>query len=325
MSTKQYTFIVFIIVFSILGAFYSGFIIKSKLSIDDTEGQKPSNLMPYFSDELIMITKDQPHYTLIATASRYTKDNINYSQKHKIYYYDGTTWKYDTSTTKSDSIEIIDSTTIPKWKITDDPSRVLKQSVSGEISIDKKSISFDIPLILNEMGVRSSDNYTIFRSEADGKLTINGVTYDSNILYTRTYSYSASIGEIVLTEKPIGITTNWGAFWDQYGNFYNFDETIIAPDGIDPYKSHSISIFKDSEERIQKSFKLNVYKTEESKYLVEIGDKQNKILNLTLINSTERNPGVMRINNKVGQIEGEVKLESGRSVKGFGVFEYIYQ
>jgi hypothetical protein len=80
----------------------------------------------------------------------------------------------DASDVNSINLFIASTETIPKWLIKDDMSLVLKQSVEGEAQINNTKINFSVPSIENEMGIRSLSNYTEFRSEADGKLIIDG-------------------------------------------------------------------------------------------------------------------------------------------------------
>jgi hypothetical protein len=75
---------------------------------------------------------------------------------------------------------------------------------------------------------------------------------------------------------------------------------------------------------VQKSFSLDIRKGDIGEYQVKVFEPINTTFNLKLINSINKNPGNKVVNNKIGQIEGEVKLENGKKLKGFGIFEYIY-
>ena len=79
MSTKQYFLVVIVVVISLLIAFYSGYFVKAKVNT--------SNLKPYFSDEIILITKEKPHLTLIAYSSRGSQDNKTYSHRQKAFFF----------------------------------------------------------------------------------------------------------------------------------------------------------------------------------------------------------------------------------------------
>jgi hypothetical protein len=247
-----------------------------------------------------------------------------YTHRHKIFFFDGQNWQSDFSSTESIDLNIAPTTLIPKWNITDDKSRVLKQSVKGEVETNGKHVIFEAPLIMNELGIRSLSNYTVFRSESTGKLVINDKEYESYVLYDRTYSYNAEIG-LISTANPIGINTHWVAFWDIEGNFYNIDETTVDDYVNTPYKSHSIAIEKDINESVQKSFNLDIQKNEKLGYQINIFDKINKSISVTFLNSIDKNPTNLTVDNQIGQLEGEVKLENGKVIKGFGIYEYIYQ
>ena len=324
MSTKQYSLVVLLTVVGILSSFFSGYYFKNillKTSVE--EKTDPSNLKPYFSDEIVLISKEKPHYTLIAYNSRRSKDKF-YSQSEKLLFFDGKEWKSNAINIDSEDLNIAQTPMIPKWEITVDPSLVLKQSVKGEAKINNNSIHFEVPLLQNELGVRSLDGYTLFRSESSGKLTINGKEYDSYVLYSRTYSYNASIDLIAVTE-PLGINTDYIAFWDNDGNFYNIDETNVDNKNKGRYKKHSIAIFKDKDERVQKSFNLSVQKNKDIGYKINVFEKINRSFTVNFLNSVNKSVTESPYNWKTGQIEGEVKLENGKTIKGFGIYEYIYQ
>lgn len=328
MSTKQYVLTIFTVVLTVLGSFYSGYFLKELITKNDDKNipQKTKReVIPYFNDEIVLITKDKPHYTLIANASRFSNENDSYTNRQKIFFFDGIQWTSKFSTVDSDSLSITTTPTIPKWEVIDDPSRVLKQSVKGNVQTDNSFIEFNVPLITNELGIRSLAGYTVFRSEANGELTIDGKKYVSYVLYTRTYSYNASIGLIALSKDPIGIGTDWIAFWDAEGNFYNIDETIVDDKEVGPYKSHSIAVLKDNEGRVKKSFTLNIQKNNDIGYDVNILEGINKTINTKFLNAVSRNPTNQFVDNKIGQLEGMIKLENGKVIKGFGIYEYIRQ
>lgn len=324
MSTKHYSLIVLFAVVSILVSFYSGFFLKEITLKSKDFSETPRNYMPYFQDEIIIITKDKPRYTLIASTARFTSDNVLYKHRQKIFFFDGTSWQKMASDMYTENTDIKPTSYMPKWEIKDDPSLVLKQSVSGQVDIEKYKISFEVPTITNELGIRSLSNYTIFRSEADAEMTINGVQYDSNVLYTRTYSYNAAIESIAIS-NPIGIKTDWFAFWDENGNFYNVDETVVDDTKRGEYKSHSIAVFKDSEERVVKSFDNEIQKINTGTYQVKTSSPTEKEFYLNFINSFNKDETNKVVNNSIGQIEGYVTSDAGKTIKGFGIYEYIYQ
>ena len=224
MSTRQYFFVVTVVVFCLLTSFYSGYFLKDLLlKSGDKNSVSDSNLKPYFSDEIILVTKEEPHLTLIAYASRSSADNSIYSHRQKVFFFDGKEWQSESTNSSSNKSDIVKTKILPRWDINFNPSLVLKQSVNGEAQINNNRIEFDVPVLNNELGIRSLANYTIFRSEASGKLIFNGKEYESYVLYSRTYSYNVSINLVEINE-PLGINTDWIAFWDSDGNFYNIDK-----------------------------------------------------------------------------------------------------
>ena len=297
MTTKQYVFVVAIFVLSVLASFYSGYFLKDlliKANVGTDTSQ--SNLKPYFSDEIILISKNKPHYTLIAYSSRSSKKNLLFSQTQRVFFFDGNRWQKKFFNTDSKESEIAKTPIIPSWNIEVDPTLVLKERVGGEIQIDSNKIGFDVPEIDNELGIRSQEDYTIFRSEATGKLIVNGKEYESYVLYSRTYSYSVSIDLVRITD-PLGINTDWVAFWDNEGNFYNVDKTSVDDNYKGVYKSHSIAVLKDNLGRVQKSFSLAIKKKSTTGYIVDITDGINRSIDVNILNSIVGNSDVFFINN----------------------------
>ena len=327
MSTKQYIIIVLIIVFSTLGAFYSGFFIKSFfVSQPKTINTSNSQLFrPNYIDEVIIVTKDIPHKTLILSAIRtfVNKDSNNYTIK--AFYFDGDKWAKEITGGESKELDNVPKTSIVSdWTIKDDPSYMLKQSVSGVVDINNYKISFEIPIIYNEMGIRSSPKYTKFLSETDGAITVNGKTYDSHVLYSRIYSFNPP-ESLIFTNDLSGIKTEWLAFWDNEGNFYSIDETIIDnKKTLDNYKAHSLGVFKDSFGKIQKSFTLDLEKNGKGKYIVGIKEGIDRLVSVSKLNNVNKSVNGLDIW-LTGQAEGEVITETGKTIKGFGVFEQISQ
>ncbi len=318
MTTKQYVFVVAIFVLSVLTSFYSGYFLKARSNTSQ------SNLKPYSSDEIILISKDAPHYTLIAYASKTVKTKSSFSQRQKAFFFDGKTWQGDIASTTSVYSDIVSSPIIPKWNVIIDPTRVLKQSVSGEVQLNNNKVEFNVPEFDNELGIRSLPEYTQFRSETDGQIILNGKSYDSYVLYSRTYAYATSISSIVVT-NPVGINSDWVAFWDTDGNFYHVDKTSVDNNYKGEYKSHSIAIYKDNLGRIQKSFVFDIQKVSTTGYKIKIPANINKNVNVNFLNEVDKNVTFSPYAWTTGQIEGEVITENGKRINGFGIYEQLYQ
>ncbi len=325
MSTKQYSIIVFVIVICTLISFYSGYFFKGSNkddnTITDTDNTKT---VPYFKDEIILITKDKPHYTLIAQASRSFKTDALFSHRQKVFFFDGKEWQSKASNITSGKSDIEKTAVIPSWEIKDDPSFVLRQSVKGSILINNNKIEFDVPELNNEIGIRSLVDYTLFRSESRGKLVIDGKEYESYVLYSRTYSQATSIS-LVEVSDPLGINTDWVAFWDLNGNFYNIDKTTVDDNYKGDYKSHTIAVYKDSDEKVQKSFTVDIQKKTDNGYQIKMLEKINSYLDVYFLNTVNKNITSSPYNWKTGQIEGSIRLDNGKVIKGIGIYEQLYQ
>jgi hypothetical protein len=327
MSTKTYILIVTSVVVVVLTSFYSGFFLRNILikekPITGQDLIPQQKFRPNFIDEAIFITKDSPHKALILSAIRtYAGGTNNYTIK--TFYFDGETWTRRINEGKTSELENVPSTEIvPSWKIENDPSYMLRQTISGEVKLDGTNIKFSIPLIYNEMGIRSFYKYTKFMSEGNASLNINSKNYETYSLYSRIYSFNPP-ESLVFTSNPAGIETEWLAFWDNNGNFYSIDETQVDDKVTsDSYKAHSLAIHKDELGKIQKSFVMKVSKYEENKLSVNIFEPIFADIDINKLNSVNKS-----VNNNdiwtTGLIDGFVRL-NGNKIKGIGLFEQISQ
>lgn len=326
MSTKQYIAVVFIVVFSILGSFYSGFFLNQSIKKGESvsSNDQIQKFTPNLIDELILITKDKPHRALITTATRTSTNSDLNNYTVRLFYFDGTRWTYEISEGKSNELERIPKTSIiPSWNIESESSYVLEQSIDGSATINDTSILFDIPLIHNEISIKSSPRYTKFMSASEGTLTLDGKTYDSYALYNRFYSYNPP-ENLILGPDITGLETEWLAFWDEDGNFYSIDDTTVNHKvRNDSYKAHSLAVFKDVKNRIQKSLNITLVKNDQANYTVEISDEIDKKISIQKLNSVNKS-----INQKdiwltgisTGTITGDDGVKSG-----FGIYEQISQ
>ncbi|MFZ3301714.1 MAG: hypothetical protein WA152_03315 [Microgenomates group bacterium] len=326
MSNKQYYFIVFFFVLSTLASFYSGFFLKRSVINYSPNSPFSQNqkFKPNLIDELILISKNKPHKILITSATRTSTDNELNNYTIKIFFFDGNKWTNQISEGKSKELEDIPSTVIiPEWNIISESSYVLEQEIDGNAKIDGAEISFQIPVIHNEMSIKSSPRYTKFMSASEGTLTINGIEYDSYALYNRFYSYNPP-ENLILGQDLTGLETEWLAFWDEDGNFYNIDDTTVN-DKIrnDSYKAHSLAIYKDTMERVQKSFNFKVNLDKNKNYKVDIYDGINKEISVKKINSV--NKSINQTDMWISGLATGTITEGNKVKNGFGIYQQISQ
>jgi hypothetical protein len=340
-------FILFVIILGFITTFVTGFYLNRLLSSERNPETKIPNIVNnntpsltsrspqiaqnstkflpgkhYFDDTVILVTKDKPQVNLIATVTR-NEQITDYAQNTRVSYYDGNNW-----TRKSDSKETADSTIVSNnlvksWNIDIDPSRVLKQTAQGEITIGNSSVKFSMGMLENEIGIRSLPGYTKFMSQGTGTLIINGVSHQAYVLYTRIYSLNAS--EIQFYNDPFGLTTDWVAFWDTNGNFYHVDATSVdKPTPI--YQTHQLGIMEDSTGSVTKTFNLSI--TRDSKNPpVQYSILMNNPIGIQL--NFNRTNGVNKALDGsytwyMGNIEGTVQRNGG-SLTGIGLVEYIHR
>lgn len=271
--------------------------------------------LSYFDDTIILISKDEPHYSLVATVSRNEKSDLNYIQNTRISFFDGTEWKRVTKSDQTKNSAIKNNEFIQDWTIEYDKSRVLKQDVSGNLVIRENKIGFESGILENEISIRSLPGYTKFMSEGDGKLIINNQQFDSYLLYTRIYSMNSS--EIVKYNGNLGLLTDWIAFWDNQGNFYHIDSTSVDKP-IPNYQPHKISILKDDSGSITKTFSVVINRDQNmppQNYLIKIGHPINKSLQFKKYNDINKSPTGTYVWH-MGNIKNS---------EGVGLVEYIWE
>ena len=276
----------------------------------------------YFEDTIMLVTKDKPQLTLVATVDRVEQDT-DYAQSTRVSYYDGSNW-----TRQSDSKAIPDSTIVSNnlvksWSIYIDPSRVLKQTAQGDITLPNASAHFVTGVLQNEIGIRSLPGYTKFISNGTGALTLNGTAHPAYVLYTRIYSLNAS--EIQFYNQPFGVTTDWIAFWDTQGNFYHIDATSVDKPTA-TYQTHQLGISEDSNGSVSKTFSLSINRDSKNPP-THYSASMNAPIGTTLV--FDRINGINKAPNGsftwyMGNIVGTVQKPNGQSIQGIGVLEYIH-
>lgn len=330
MDRKSTIIAIVLIVFGSAGLFFSGYYTKSlftaeknvndpsekPLEIIDNDSDESTLFLPgkhYFDDTIILISKNEPHYTLVATANRSETNDAKYIQGTRISFFNGNEWKRITRNDTNPDSGIKNNNLINNWTINFDNSRVLKQKIEGQLNINKTIVEFSTQVMENEIGIRSLPGYTKFMSEGDGTIIINGEPFDSYVLYTRIYSSNSS--ELFKYDGSIGLLTDWIAFWDNTGNFYHIDSTEVK-NPIPNYQTHSIGVVKDPIGNILKTFTVDVKKDENKpplNYEVNLGYPISNVLRFDKYNDINKAP-----NNSYSWHMGNIK-----SGDGIGLVEYI--
>ncbi len=277
----------------------------------------------YFDDAAILITKDAPHYTIAATVSR-SQQAEGYSQSTRISYFDGTNWTRKMAQDKAADSEMMKNQFLKKWEINYDPSRVLKETVSAKMMVNDVNIEFLSGTLQNEIAMRSIPGYTKFMSEGkNARITINGTEHPAYIIYTKIYSFNAK--DLQFYNTPLGVTTDWIAFWDKNGEFYHVDRTNVdKPTEI--YQSHEIGVYKNITGSVNKSFSVDSsHDSLENPtiFTMKLREPVYASLSLKMINQFNKYPDTA-YNWFMGQAVGEVEKEDKTTVSGIGVVEYIH-
>lgn len=335
-STRQLIIVVLVFLLSIGSAFTGGYYLNNLLGTQQIPtstptpkpetsiveempgvGSKITSGKEYYDDTLMAITSELPRRVLVGTATRQeVLDGVN--QNTRASFFDGTSWTRKLITKNYDNTAIHTNAIISDWTIQIDPSRVLKQSITGKLTVGKDTIDFDTGMITNNLGIRSLPGFTKFISTSDGKLTIDGSTLPAKILYTRIYSNNSQ--EMQFYDTPLGLTTHWLAFWDDEGNVYHVDSTHVDKP-TDKYQTHQFAVMVDQKGRVAKTFDVSIDLDSENppkKYSIQLGEPINTNLTFAIgesINKAPNNSYTWYMSEGTGQANG---------ISGYGVVEYIH-
>ncbi|EKD80412.1 MAG: hypothetical protein ACD_40C00108G0003 [uncultured bacterium] len=336
--SKHTEIIILLLIFlGFISSFVSGYFIKDWFiaesnsttqpqpsSVPTTNTDKDSYLpgKAHQVDTVYILVKASPQPILIATVSR-QEQNQNFAQTTRISYFDGSTWTRDTKSQTTASIDIATNDLIQNWQIDTDPTRVMKQSATGNIKIHDLDLAFDTQELRNEIPVRSLPGYTRFYSVGSGTLTIAGQNFPAYVLYSRLYSSDSS--QIQFYNQPFGLTTNWLAFWDQDGNFYHVDTTQVDQ-STDIYQTHQIGIFESNQRSVTTIFSVPITadtQTPPLNYTFKFTSPVNRTITLTTKDSQDKYPQ-NPFSWFMSRAQGQVTTAGGQNIPGVGLLEYIH-
>lgn len=352
LAPKQQSGIFAILALGCMGAFVAGFFLsdllkkqtstpppvlsRASLTPTPSAGVAPTGLamgevdslsfatgLHYFDDTVLAITTDTPRKIFIGSMVRVEDEPNMYIHNTRVSFFDGESWTRKTGSQQSQTSAITTNTLVSDWNIDIDATRVLRERVSGSAQIDTHSIQFFAPDLNNEMSVRSLPGYTKFMSQGNGTITIQGKKHAAKVLYTRIFSMNTA--DIQFYSEPVGVTTDWVAFWDTAGNFYHVDATSVAkPTAI--YKSHTLGIHTTPSGAVSKTF--SVQTTRDSAvppehYTIAIGSPIGSALTLTRKNAINKAPNG-QYEWYLGEVEGSVSENGQTPRSGYGVVEYIH-
>ncbi len=276
----------------------------------------------YFDDTVLVITTDAPHQVVIGSMVR-IQENETFIHNTRVSLFDGTTWERKTLSKSADTPEILPNDLVTDWSIRIDATRMLKEQLKGTITVGDNTATFQANQLQNELGIRSLPGYTKFMSEGNGTLSINGTSHPAKVLYTRIYSMNTD--DIQFYTEPIGVTTDWIAFWDSLGNFYHIDSsTVSKPTPI--YKTHTLGILKTAMGAVTKTFSVHTIRdnnTPPDAYTITLQSPLDVTLQLSRKSALNKAPNGS-YDWYLGTVEGTLTTASQKGATGYGVIEYIH-
>lgn len=340
------TLIIFLVIFGFVTTFISGYILSTYRTVEKNPNSNTSTSFPtskvalptnepltqsttkflpgkyYFDDTIAMVSKTKPQKNLVASVTRAEQDK-DYLQTTRISYFDGNNWTRKINSKQIPDSAIVSNDLLKNWTIKIDESRVLKQSATGEITVNGTSLAFSTGILQNEIGMRSLPGYTKFMSQGSGMLKIDGEQIPVHVLYTRIYSSNSA--DIQYYDQSLGLTTDWIAFWDTKGRFYHVDSTSVTKP-IPNYQTHQIGIMEDAEGVVAKAFNLSIQRDQKNPpvvYTVSIDTPINATLKFSRTNGINKAPNAT-YTWYMGNIEGTVQVNNGEESEGIGLVEYIH-
>lgn len=277
-----------------------------------------TNFLPgktFYDDTVLVITLDSPRQALVATASRFEED-ADYTQNTRVSVFDGIAWTRKVISNTNENAGIFSNSLLLKWKNVLDPTRVLKETISGEYYINKKNYAFSAPNLENEIIMRSTPGYTKMMSEGNATLVVDGVSHPAKILYTKIYSLNSD--EIQFYDHPFGLTTNWLAYWGSDGTFYHVDKTLVDKP-TDLYTAHQIGVMKTPEGGIFKTFSVTTSYKESLpplEYAVTLGGPISQTLKFDVVTTLDKST--------FPNYKWYLSILSGDNGADFGFVEYIH-
>jgi hypothetical protein len=276
----------------------------------------------YIEDTVILISKEEPHITVVATNVRLELDN-GYLQNSRVSYFDGSKWHRKVESHNTKDSYMYSNDLIKKWETTIEPSRVLIESSTGEIVINEEPLEFSTGLINNEIGVRSLPGYTKFVSKGEGQLAVDNKIMPAHVLYSRVYSLNAK--DIQFYDAPLGLTTVWAAFWDEENNLYYVDATEVK-NPVPIYQTHKLAVIEGNAGTVTKTFDLNINfdnQADPKIFNISLNNPIQKNLTLNLQNSLNKSTQISQTW-FFGQASGEVvDSTTGERKQGIGLVEFI--
>lgn len=275
----------------------------------------------YFDDTIIAISKQPPYEAVVATVSRSQNQKQTYQQVSRVSYFNGKEWTRKIIDNQNKDALISDNELIKQWNHYIDASRVLREQVTTEISLNDqlkiRTQSFD-----NEITMRSLPGYTKLMSETEGTIFINDKPIPAHIVFTKIYSLNTA--DLHFYDSPLGITTDWAVLWSQSGEFFHIDATSVERE-IPTYTSHQVAIKKDINGGVFKTFDLIVKKdnaVNPSKFTLSLNspiETQLQINRTTILNKAPN----ANYNWIMGHALGDLINQDQEKVQVHGLIEYI--
>ena len=292
--------------------------------IDFVQFELPSlgSGLSYFDDTLTVLIETNPPQFIAMTYSRVENVEDQFTHSTRVSYFDGAQWHRNKHVDFGGTTNFISNSVINTLQVYQDRNRVLRQRVDANLNVDGVQIQINTDVLENEIAMRTEPTYTRLFSDSTGKVTINGQQYPARLMYTKWYSMDQR--QLSFYSQKYGLKTHVIDFWADDGSTIHLDSTNVQnPDEL--YSSHHIGIFKDKQNRVSKTFDLNVQTSNENpptQWAVNFSSPLDITFTGEAYTFLDKAEGA-NYDWYRGLMNGEIKLSSGEVVKGVGAFEYI--
>jgi hypothetical protein len=195
------------------------------------------------------------------------------------FYYNGEKWVSDLIT--ENTLEFSEKESLNQFV----------SSVKGQIEIDNKTFTIDIPNIYTPMTIRANPEFTKFGGVTEN--TAMYVTMGQDNRFSNRFGRSTALllkgyntDSFRISHKDYGINTYWVMFVDEEGEFLHFDKTTLKKEHS-KYKPHTFFGIQDPKAETVKYFEDGA-SVEQDENSVELQLGNGEIRNFELEEPFER-------------------------------------
>ncbi|MBI5044468.1 MAG: hypothetical protein HZC02_00940 [Candidatus Levybacteria bacterium] len=277
----------------------------------------------YFDDAYIAVEEKSPHKTLLLSVARLEQQQ-NFTQFTKVSYFDGKEWKRITLTNTTQDGTVVPNSLLRLWNDIENAQGDLKKIIAT-VQVQKQIVSLASPTLSGEISIQSLPGSTKFIYQGVGTLQIDNQSFDVKVFRSKTYSFNAS--DLSFLGTPELLTSDFMISWDQEGAFY-YGSSHKTQNSINKIQNSQLGVLEDAIRKVSKSLQISSSMSQSSdsqkQYQITLQDPINTRISYPMINTVEKSPS-QAYSWILGVGDSQIVKSEGRTVDGYGVFEFIQQ